>query len=66
MKNAINNLFTIFNFRNNNNQTFIELALDNNRVRAADTIARYLNYKQQSRTILSQAVNQWQHQTLST
>lgn len=66
MKTAINNLFRIFNFTNNNNQIFIDLALDNNRVRAADTIARYLNYKQQSRTILSQAVNQWQHQTSST
>lgn len=66
MKTAMNNLFRIFNFSSSNNETFIELALDNNRVRAADTIARYLNYKQQSRTILSQAVNQWQHQTSST
>lgn len=67
MKTAINNLFRIFNISNtNNNKIFIDLALDNNRVRAADTIARYLNYKQQSRTILSQAINQWQHQTLNT
>jgi len=66
MREAITNLFNIFNVTNSNNEVFIDVALDNNRVRTVDTIARYLNYKQRSRTILSQAVNQWQHQTSST
>jgi len=66
LREAIINLFNIFNINNPNNETFLDVAIDNDRVRSIDTIARYLNYKQRSRTILSQAVNQWQHQTSST
>jgi len=66
MRQSILNLFSIFSIRNENNEAFITLSLDNNRVVAADTLAKYLNYKQRSRSMLSQLVNQWQHQTLNT